>query len=67
MKMSNDHVHPIFQRILTPFAPKPDPRDPDYSRKGVFQDHNCYRCKNGTQPCIKANPRDCDTLHARND
>jgi hypothetical protein len=40
---------------------------PDYSRKGVFQDHNCWRCKSGELPCVKGNPRDCETLHARND
>jgi hypothetical protein len=26
---------------------KPDPRDPDYSRKGVFVYHNCWRCRSG--------------------
>jgi hypothetical protein len=59
--MSN--VHPLFEQILKPV----DPRDPDPSRSGVFVDHNCYRCKDGTLPCVKGNPRDCDTLHARND
>ncbi len=44
-----------------------DPREPDYSRSGVFIDHNCWRCDSGKKPCIKSNPRDCDTLHARND
>jgi len=47
--------------------PPVDPRDPDYSREGVFVDHNCWRCDSGKKPCIKGNPRDCDTLHARND
>ena len=46
-----------------------DPRDPDYSREGIFQDHNCWRCKSGALPCVKGkgNERNCDTLHARND
>ncbi len=44
-----------------------DPREPDYSRSGVFINHNCWRCDSGRKPCIKNNPRDCDTLHARND
>lgn len=46
---------------------KPDPRDPDYSRSGIFQDHNCYRCKNGEKPCVVGNPRQCEYPHARND
>ena len=46
---------------------KPDPRDPDYSREGVFVYHNCVRCDSGRLPCIKGNPRDCSTLRARND
>lgn len=48
---------------------KPDPRDPDPSREGIFRDHNCWRCKDGALPCVKGKgrERDCDTLHARND
>lgn len=51
-------------------APALDPRDPDPSREGVFRDHNCARCKSGAQPerCPNpGNPRNCDTLYARND
>ena len=44
-----------------------DPRDPDPSRPGIFRDHNCYRCKDGTQPCVGGNPRQCEYPHARND
>lgn len=44
-----------------------DPRDPDPSRPGIFRDHNCYRCKDGTQPCVKGNPNQCEYPHARND
>jgi hypothetical protein len=45
-----------------------DPRDPDYSRQGVFQTHNCYRCKDGERACVRGgNPRQCEFLHARND
>ena len=46
---------------------KPDPRDPDYSREGVFVTHYCWRCESGKKACAKASPRNCDTLHARND
>jgi len=51
---------------------KPDPRDPrpDHEmvgRDAIFRNHNCYRCNDGTKPCVKGNPRSCDTLHARND
>ena len=48
-------------------APAPDPRDPDYSRKGIFQTHNCWRCKDGAKSCPNGNPRNCENLHARND
>lgn len=65
--MSNNHVHPIFQPLLAVLAPKVDPRDPDPSREGVFRDHNCYRCDSGKKPCVSGNPRNCDTLYARND
>jgi hypothetical protein len=44
-----------------------DPRDPDYSRPGIFADHNCWKCKDGKLPCAKGNPRSCENLHARND
>ena len=48
---------------------KPDPRDPDYSREGIFQTHNCYRCNNGEEPCARGLKLRylCDNLHARND
>lgn len=34
-----------------------DPREPDMSRAGrqggnFFVHHNCYRCKNGSLPCV---------------
>ena len=44
-----------------------DPRDPDPSREGVFRDHNCWRCKDGAEPCVVGNPRRCEYLRARND
>ena len=44
-----------------------DPREPDYTREGVFIYHNCYRCKNGTLPCRSGSPNRCDNLTARND
>ena len=45
----------------------PDPRDPDYSREGIFIYHNCFRCKDGTERCIVGNPRKCEFPWARND
>ena len=48
-------------------ATKIDPRDPDPAKEGVFRDHNCWRCKDGTLPCVAGNPRQCENLHARND
>lgn len=47
--------------------PATDPRDPDYTREGLFQYHNCYRCEHGKKPCVQGSPRQCDNLHARND
>jgi hypothetical protein len=44
-----------------------DPRDPDHSKSPPFDYHNCYKCKDGTLPCPKGNPRLCENLHARND
>ena len=41
-----------------------DPREPDYSRSGIFITHNCSRCRDGTLPC-SAWP--CEFPHARND
>lgn len=46
---------------------RPDPRDPDYSRKGIFIHHNCYRCKSGELSCIAGNPSKCPYPKARND
>lgn len=47
--------------------PPIDPRDPDYSRTGVFATHNCWRCHDGKEPCVNGSPRNCENLHARND
>lgn len=44
-----------------------DPRDPDPSQDGIFRDHNCWRCDNGTKPCVIGNPHKCEYPHARND
>lgn len=48
-------------------TPKPDPRDPDYSRIGIFVNHNCSRCRDGELPCKSGNPNRCEYPHARND
>lgn len=57
------------EQVMTPTQEqRPDPRDPDYSREGVFQDHNCYRCDSGKKPCVRGgNPGKCPYLRARND
>lgn len=44
-----------------------DPRDPDYSRVGLFIHHNCYRCHSGELPCVQGHPNRCEFPHARND
>jgi len=50
-----------------PEPTKPDPRDPDPSRSGIFRDHNCSYCKNGEKPCVQGNPLQCEFPMARND
>jgi len=46
---------------------KPDPRDPDHSRTGMFVYHNCWKCQSGEKPCVRGNPGRCEFPHARND
>jgi len=48
------------------YAPR-DPRAPDYSRPGIFATHNCWKCRDGQQPCAQGDPRRCEFPHARND
>jgi hypothetical protein len=61
-------LHPLFQSILeTHGAPKPDPREPDHSRTGIFVHHNCSKCQHGAKPCVAGNPNRCEYPHARND
>lgn len=61
-------LHPLFQAITQAHgAPEPDPRDPDYSREGVFVYHNCWKCNDGQKPCVKGKSGGCEYLHARND
>jgi len=45
----------------------PDPRDPDYTRVGIFVLHNCWKCADGRQPCCVGDPHQCEYPHARND
>lgn len=47
-----------------------DSRDPDYSRSGIFIDHNCSRCSDGAKACPDGQTgpsRNCEYPHARND
>jgi hypothetical protein len=42
--------------------------EPDMTRTGIFQNHNCSTCDSGAKPCI--HPRginECMIPHARND
>lgn len=45
---------------------KPDSRDPDHSRSGMFVHHNCWACLSGKRPCVNDNPRSCEYPQARN-
>ena len=61
-------LHPMFQSILqTHGAPRPDPRDPDHSRSGIFVYHNCWKCNDGQKPCANGNASRCEYPHARDD
>lgn len=40
---------------------------PDYSRKGIFQTHNCAYCRDGELPCRQGAVHRCDNPRARND
>ena len=44
-----------------------DPRAPDYSRPGIFATHNCWKCRDGQQPCVCGDPCRCEYPHARDD
>lgn len=46
---------------------RPDPREPDHSRQGIFVYHNCWKCRDGAAPCTNGNPNLCDYPRARND
>jgi hypothetical protein len=46
---------------------KVDPRDPDYSKQGIFVDHNCWKCQDGKLPCPQGRSLNCEYPHARND
>lgn len=63
----NPNLRPFFDALLATIAPKPDPRDPDPSRTGIFRDHNCSYCSDGAKPCRQGSPNRCEYPHARND
>lgn len=58
-------LHAAEKLRLDPIMP--DPRDPDYSRPGIFATHNCWKCKDGKLPCVASVPGNCGYPHARND
>lgn len=75
-------VHPLIAQIFIDHGLLPasksdvprevDPRDPDHSRddrqgRGTFfAYHNCYRCKDGSLPCVTKSGV-CEYPHARDD
>lgn len=47
-----------------------DPRNPDYSRPGIFATHNCWKCSDGIDlSCCPTpdRPGNCGYSHARDD
>jgi hypothetical protein len=58
--------------VTTTPAPQPaaqplDPREADYSRRGMFAYHNCSRCDHGRLPCRQGQHNTCGNPVARND
>lgn len=51
---------------MSDFTPRPDPREDDPSREGIFRSHNCWRCQSGAKPCAKGAPNRCEYPIARN-
>lgn len=47
--------------------PPVDPREPDYSRPGIFATHNCWKCQHGRLTCVTLDPRGCEYPRARNE
>ena len=59
-----------FQSTSKRIASKPDPRDPDHSRTGIFVLHNCWKCRDGrdlSRCPTPDRPGNCGYPHARND
>jgi hypothetical protein len=51
-------------------GPKPSkPADPftDETKTGMFRDHSCWKCGDGSKPCCQGSPNRCEYPHARND
>lgn len=39
----------------------------DPPKSSIFRDHNCWKCKNGKEPCVAGSPNRCEYPHAKND
>ena len=61
-----DEDHPFWPKFEA-WLNERDARDPDPSRKGIFRDHNCWKCGDGARPCANGLPNRCEYPHARND
>lgn len=60
-------LEPAAEDLKNQQRTKPDPRDPDHSRLGIFVHHNCWKCGSGEKPCVEGNPSRCSFPVARND
>lgn len=61
---------PYHVMCIPPPRSRIDPRDPDWSRPGIFATHNCWKCRDGSAPhrCpTPERPGNCGYPHARND
>jgi hypothetical protein len=59
MKLGTEH-DPDEGSSLIPSTPKQEP-------SSFFEYHSCYRCKDGTKPCVRGGRHRCEFPHAKND
>jgi hypothetical protein len=40
---------------------------PRHDRAGMFVYHDCWKCRDGSKPCVSGDPGNCEYPHARDD
>ena len=74
MGPTREELASLPERIIRYMAPMQGPGKPyreELVRRaenaGMFRDHRCWKCDDGTRPCVSGDPRQCDYPRARND